>query len=103
MIRRPPRSTLFPYTTLFRSLRQEGLLRGRDLRQRVPAGDHRSHLAAFDVIDQVFEDLVLLERAAEEREVLEIQRSQVDLRDRSSDGARDGVSTTWPQQVQQLR
>src|SRR3712207_7460048 len=24
MIRRPPRSTLFPYTTLFRSLRQEG-------------------------------------------------------------------------------
>src|SRR5690349_24223753 len=27
MIRRPPRSTLFPYTTLFRSLRVE---RGRD-------------------------------------------------------------------------
>src|SRR5256886_16709950 len=25
MIRRPPRSTLFPYTTLFRSLRQFGL------------------------------------------------------------------------------
>src|SRR2546430_9404607 len=25
MIRRPPRSTLFPYTTLFRSLRQEGV------------------------------------------------------------------------------
>src|SRR5258707_14784528 len=24
MIRRPPRSTLFPYTTLFRSLRQQG-------------------------------------------------------------------------------
>src|SRR3712207_8925639 len=24
MIRRPPRSTLFPYTTLFRSLRQPG-------------------------------------------------------------------------------
>src|SRR3712207_7818776 len=26
MIRRPPRSTLFPYTTLFRSGREEGLL-----------------------------------------------------------------------------
>src|SRR2546422_7735719 len=26
MIRRPPRSTLFPYTTLFRSLAQYGLL-----------------------------------------------------------------------------
>src|SRR3712207_9299499 len=25
MIRRPPRSTLFPYTTLFRSLEREGL------------------------------------------------------------------------------
>src|SRR2546426_7800264 len=25
MIRRPPRSTLFPYTTLFRSLQQRGL------------------------------------------------------------------------------
>src|SRR3712207_8120624 len=33
MIRRPPRSTLFPYTTLFRSLRQRRLLlrrRGHD-------------------------------------------------------------------------
>src|SRR5256885_11257810 len=28
MIRRPPRSTLFPYTTLFRSLRPRGLLAG---------------------------------------------------------------------------
>src|SRR3712207_8963315 len=30
MIRRPPRSTLFPYTTLFRSLRVEGLVSGYD-------------------------------------------------------------------------
>src|SRR5258705_8031161 len=29
MIRRPPRSTLFPYTTLFRSLRGEGQERER--------------------------------------------------------------------------
>src|SRR2546430_4304794 len=28
MIRRPPRSTLFPYTTLFRSARPGALLRG---------------------------------------------------------------------------
>src|SRR5256885_6448952 len=28
MIRRPPRSTLFPYTTLFRSLIQQGLQLG---------------------------------------------------------------------------
>src|SRR3989449_4786726 len=30
MIRRPPRSTLFPYTTLFRSLRREERCRRRD-------------------------------------------------------------------------
>src|SRR5260370_21457919 len=28
MIRRPPRSTLFPYTTLFRSVAQRGIGRG---------------------------------------------------------------------------
>src|SRR2546425_8917640 len=38
MIRRPPRSTLFPYTTLFRSLRAEALLRRREAR---PAPPHR--------------------------------------------------------------
>src|SRR3712207_9290593 len=31
MIRRPPRSTLFPYTTLFRS---ENVVSGRDLREQ---------------------------------------------------------------------
>src|SRR2546429_5144118 len=36
MIRRPPRSTLFPYTTLFRSGRGMGLLEGR---QRLAAID----------------------------------------------------------------
>src|SRR3712207_9037653 len=30
MIRRPPRSTLFPYTTLFRSLDADGRVRGTD-------------------------------------------------------------------------
>src|SRR5258708_26242050 len=30
MIRRPPRSTLFPYTTLFRSFKGEGSAQGRN-------------------------------------------------------------------------
>src|SRR2546425_8344130 len=34
MIRRPPRSTLFPYTTLFRSLGARGPGQDRDLDQR---------------------------------------------------------------------
>src|SRR5258707_4539849 len=46
MIRRPPRSTLFPYTTLFRSRRSERATRrradiARFLRRR--RGDSRSH------------------------------------------------------------
>src|SRR2546427_3538746 len=55
MIRRPPRSTLFPYTTLFRSLhgRLDGARRparpGPRLRRQEPArlardaGEHRAH------------------------------------------------------------
>src|SRR3712207_9230206 len=38
MIRRPPRSTLFPYTTLFRSLARDG---GEALVRGVP--DHRGY------------------------------------------------------------
>src|SRR2546425_7284117 len=37
MIRRPPRSTLFPYTTLFRSLRHAPPDRGRIEAARLPA------------------------------------------------------------------
>src|SRR2546430_6818195 len=44
MIRRPPRSTLFPYTTLFRSLHARGAGRGERLlaEQRAQEGDERS-------------------------------------------------------------
>src|SRR5258708_33350685 len=43
MIRRPPRSTLFPYTTLFRSRRKpmvmvmSGIPQGRNLERCIPA------------------------------------------------------------------
>src|SRR5256884_9781874 len=40
MIRRPPRSTLFPYTTLFRSLRGSGTTR-YNARQPVSLGQRR--------------------------------------------------------------
>src|SRR5260221_8881535 len=45
MIRRPPRSTLFPYTTLFRSALQRGAARGlqgleRFLPQGLPVPHH---------------------------------------------------------------
>src|SRR5256885_5033855 len=44
MIRRPPRSTLFPYTTLFRSTGAEGKDRGRGCR----GGDSRRYCAVQD-------------------------------------------------------
>src|SRR3712207_9558520 len=37
MIRRPPRSTLFPYTTLFRSVRRERVAGADDLVEEGPA------------------------------------------------------------------
>src|SRR5438067_13283013 len=45
MIRRPPRSTLFPYTTLFRSLGVEGrrrLVQDEDLGRGDPSSDRKS-------------------------------------------------------------
>src|SRR5437899_9426596 len=41
MIRRPPRSTLFPYTTLFRSPRRGRCPSGRPWRARRPAARNR--------------------------------------------------------------
>src|SRR2546427_8646224 len=49
MIRRPPRSTLFPYTTLFRSQQQPGLadiIRSRIQQSGLTAEQVRSRLAA---------------------------------------------------------
>src|SRR3989441_8124903 len=56
MIRRPPRSTLFPYTTLFRSLvKRDGL--ERDLRGGAPVKDGKDLqggvLAPFGLSDDL--------------------------------------------------
>src|SRR2546429_5775948 len=42
MIRRPPRSTLFPYTTLFRSLHRDALPLS-DRRKKIPAARIGNH------------------------------------------------------------
>src|SRR5256885_13158395 len=54
MIRRPPRSTLFPYTTLFRSL--DALVDGADL---------QDHIDAATLVD--LEHDIGMERALESR------------------------------------
>src|ERR1035441_11069340 len=51
MIRRPPRSTLFPYTTLFRSVKQGGAV--APLLHRVGGGGGQHGVAGdyFDLLD----------------------------------------------------
>src|SRR2546422_9758299 len=44
MIRRPPRSTLFPYTTLFRSVQGVADLEGRDVELHAVGDVLRHHL-----------------------------------------------------------
>src|SRR2546430_11560474 len=53
MIRRPPRSTLFPYTTLFRSLRghYEGVHTRKDIAQ-VQAGEWAAPPLTFKLADR---------------------------------------------------
>src|SRR2546430_9547135 len=46
MIRRPPRSTLFPYTTLFRSLVERPHRCGDAVASRAPEGDRALRAAA---------------------------------------------------------
>src|SRR2546426_2038066 len=50
MIRRPPRSTLFPYTTLFRSREQATQPVGRFVVPTAAPGDFRQDLERQDVL-----------------------------------------------------
>src|SRR3712207_7248997 len=70
MIRRPPRSTLFPYTTLFRSLRklhqrrpqpqgrgaERRRLRGAPLQRALPPGEHLLPAGRAGVVRQRSEE-----------------------------------------------
>src|SRR3712207_7922267 len=55
MIRRPPRSTLFPYTTLFRSLRSE-LLEGANLLRKLSGRAEGHGRAQLEQFIQAFEN-----------------------------------------------
>src|SRR2546422_6533955 len=76
MIRRPPRSTLFPYTTLFRSVADAGTrLRrrtGYSLRAAL-AGQVRDEGQAIALVDRVAEHFQLRRPARSEEHTSELQ------------------------------
>src|SRR3712207_9102290 len=71
MMRRPPRSTLFPYTTLFRSLRQGG----EDLGRNLGPGGHRRAAAQF----QLLQTGLAAHAAGARRVEVPLQRPEVKL------------------------
>src|SRR3712207_7968211 len=74
MIRRPPRSTLFPYTTLFRSIGAAG--RGRSS-GRLGEGRRRRKRSCDEASRHVrFQHLILLKRARSEEHTSELQSRQ---------------------------
>src|SRR2546430_7701374 len=77
MIRRPPRSTLFPYTTLFRSPNLADLRVRRPSREPHPrlVGEHRAERRARPQVEQ--DHLSRLERSEEHTSELQSQSNLV--------------------------
>src|SRR5258707_9578765 len=64
MIRRPPRSTLFPYTTLFRSRRGERLLcQSIEVHRRIFGDTHTEVAASLTSLASHYEALSKFDRA----------------------------------------
>src|SRR5256885_12558203 len=74
MIRRPPRSTLFPYTTLFRSLQQE--------QSALMPHQHLglSQIQRIAGLGELFDTLVVFENYPLDRDVLERDASGLHIR-----------------------
>src|SRR2546430_7585507 len=76
MIRRPPRSTLFPYTTLFRSIRRSYPVSGQTYSRKVDA-QMAAALAGFAESASKFAyDMRLLQHLHEIEEPFEEERSE---------------------------
>src|SRR2546430_3904198 len=80
MIRRPPRSTLFPYTTLFRSRMIEDRLHAVPLVVQLPWGVEQSFVGVIDLIEM--KGLHWEEGMGESWETVEIP---AELRDKRSE------------------
>src|SRR3712207_6977787 len=73
MIRRPPRSTLFPYTTLFRSARLVAAQQDQVARRARDAGRVDLHLGPADLARAAVGDRHLRARRLEVEELLRVE------------------------------
>src|SRR3712207_9500904 len=89
MIRRPPRSTLFPYTTLFRSTRSTGFSAERRGKAMTRVGNDR---LVDDYLRRLEEAAVQLPRARRAELVAEI-REHIGAAVREAGGTGDRKST----------
>src|SRR3712207_7867650 len=76
MIRRPPRSTLFPYTTLFRSAASRELHRAQDRLQRRRVGQEEEE-AAQPLLEVLEVELAL--HAAQDRKSTRLNSSHANI------------------------
>src|SRR5256885_2823869 len=74
MIRRPPRSTLFPYTTLFRST---GIVRGAQLPLAPVVAPERFHLGVVAAIELAGSGEESLERGFQDRKSTRLNSSHL--------------------------
>src|SRR5258705_4853844 len=82
MIRRPPRSTLFPYTTLFRSLEDHPLgavLRGDERRDDLQALDRALLLLPLAGADLLAQDRRLVRDLGEDRKSTRLNSSHLGI------------------------
>src|SRR3712207_8330265 len=75
MIRRPPRSTLFPYTTLFRSLAVSDVM-GTTPRTETVTPDHTFGQVLDSVIHGYQEDFPVVDERRSEEHTSELQSRQ---------------------------
>src|SRR3712207_8960319 len=81
MIRRPPRSTLFPYTPLFRSsqvLADEGEGQAREVRAAADAADHdvRVRVSHLHLLERLFADDGLVQQDVIQHRTQRVVRSE---------------------------
>src|SRR2546427_3724047 len=102
MIRRPPRSTLFPYTTLFRSRhagsscrarRQRGLLIGQAVRLGVGAARSEEHTSELQSQSNLVCRL-LLEKKKNTNNYIIVDTVRYEMPQRSSHTAHSHTSNT---------